>query len=138
VFGGDACRVPQCGRAARAIGMCFAHHKRWTSTGRPDPGEFAMSVAATGPWFGHAPLAGCTVPGCGFGSARRKLCSRHLGAWLVPPMPPAGSATASCGRIQALNCATPTTGDGKGSAVPAWKNSSAAMTSQLTTASMRT
>ena len=82
VFGGDACRVPQCGRAARAIGMCFAHHKRWTSAGRPDPGEFAVSAAAAGPWFGHAPLAGCTVPGCGFGSARRKLCSRHLGAWL--------------------------------------------------------
>jgi hypothetical protein len=22
VFGGDACRVPQCGRTARAVGMC--------------------------------------------------------------------------------------------------------------------
>ena len=37
VFGGDSCRVPECGRTARAIGMCFAHHKRWTSAGRPDP-----------------------------------------------------------------------------------------------------
>jgi integrase len=82
VFGGDSCRVPQCGRTARAIEMCFAHHKRWTSAGRPDPGAFAMSAAAGGPWFGHAPLTGCTVPGCGFGSARRRLCSRHLGAWL--------------------------------------------------------
>ena len=82
VFGGDSCRVPQCGRTARAIGMCFAHHKRWTSAGRPDPGAFAISAAAGGPWFGHAPLTGCTVPGCGSGSARRQLCSRHLGAWL--------------------------------------------------------
>lgn len=37
VFGGDSCRVPQCGRTARAIGMCFAHHKRWTSAAAPIP-----------------------------------------------------------------------------------------------------
>jgi integrase len=90
VFGGDACRVPQCGRTARAIGMCFAHHKRWTSAGRPDPGTFAVSAAAGGPWFGHAPLTGCTVAGCGFGAARRKLCSRHLGAWLRAGKPDGG------------------------------------------------
>ena len=34
------------------------------------------------PWFGHAPLAGCKVPGCGFGSDRQRLCPRHLRAWL--------------------------------------------------------
>ena len=63
VFGGDACRVPQCGRTARAIGMCDGHHQRWVHAGRPDPGAFAASAEAAGPWFGHAPLTGCKVPG---------------------------------------------------------------------------
>ena len=82
VFGGDACRVPDCGRTARAIGMCYAHHQRWINAGRPDPGTFAASGEAAGPWFGHAPLTGCTVPGCGFGAARRGLCPRHMNRWL--------------------------------------------------------
>jgi hypothetical protein len=81
VFGGDACRVPQCGRTARTVGMCYAHHQRWVHAGRPDPGAFAVSEDAAVPWFGHAPLAGCKVPGCGFGSARQRLCPRHLRAW---------------------------------------------------------
>ena len=81
VFGGDACRVPQCDRTAWAIGMCHGHHQRWAHAGRPDPGAFAVSEDAAGPWFGHAPLAGCKVPGCGFGTARRRLCPRHLRAW---------------------------------------------------------
>ena len=33
VFGGDACRVPQCGRTARAVGMCYGHHQRWLTPG---------------------------------------------------------------------------------------------------------
>jgi integrase len=82
VFGGDACRVPRCGRTARAAGMCYSHHQRWIHAGRPDPGAFAASDEAAGPWFGHAPLTGCTVPGCGFGTARRGLCPRHMNRWL--------------------------------------------------------
>jgi len=108
VFGGDACRVPQCDRTAWAIGMCHGHHQRWTHAGRPDPGAFAVSEDAAGPWFGHAPLAGCKVPGCGFGTARRRLCPRHLRAWqragepgddgewlagLPPAVPDAGQGT---------------------------------------------
>ena len=81
VFGGDACRVPQCGRTARTVGMCYGHHQRWVHAGRPGPGAFAVSEDAAVPWFGHAPLAGCKVPGCGFGSDRQRLCSRHLRAW---------------------------------------------------------
>ncbi|HET9896325.1 MAG TPA: tyrosine-type recombinase/integrase [Streptosporangiaceae bacterium] len=81
VFGGDACLVRQCGRTARAAGMCHGHHQRWADAGRPDPGAFAASQEAAGPWFGHAPLTGCAVPGCGFGSASRQMCARHLRAW---------------------------------------------------------
>jgi integrase len=81
VFGGDACLVPQCGRTARAIGMCNGHHQRWVHAGRPDPGAFAVSEAAAGPWFGHAPLTRCGAPGCEFGSAIRQMCTRHLRAW---------------------------------------------------------
>jgi hypothetical protein len=81
VFGGESCLVPQCGRTARAIGMCHGHHQRWVHAGGPDPGAFAVSGDAAGPWFGHAPLTGCEAPGCGFGSASRQMCSRHLRAW---------------------------------------------------------
>jgi integrase len=81
VFGGDSCRVPQCGRTARTVGMCHGHHQRWVHAGRPDPGAFTVSGDAAVPWFGHAPLAGCKAPGCGSGSARRRLCPRHLRAW---------------------------------------------------------
>jgi len=90
VFGGDACRVPRCGRTARSAGMCYAHYQRWDKAGRPDPAAFAASGEAAGPWFGHAPLAGCTVPGCGFGAAQRRLCRRHLRAWQRSGEPDAG------------------------------------------------
>jgi len=90
VFGGDACRVPQCGRTARAVGMCYGHHQRWTHAGRPDPGSFAVSGEAAGPWFGHSPLTGCKVPGCGFGAARRRLCPRHMNRWLRAGKPDIG------------------------------------------------
>jgi integrase len=81
VFGGDACLVGQCGRTARAVGMCNGHHQRWVHAGRPDVAAFAVSQAGAGPWFGQAPLRGCQVRGCGFGSARPQMCTRHLRAW---------------------------------------------------------
>ena len=61
--------------------MCSGHHERWSDAGRPDPGVFAVSPEAAAPWRAHVPLTGCKVPGCGFGSAGRRLCYRHLGAW---------------------------------------------------------
>ena len=81
VFGGDACLVPQCSRTARSAGMCHGHHQRWVHAGRPGTGVFAASQEAAGPWFGHAPLTRCGAPGCGFGSAVRQMCTRHLRAW---------------------------------------------------------
>ena len=81
VFGGDACRVSACARTARSAGMCYAHYHRWVQAGRPDPAAFAVSDEAAKPWSGHAPLAGCTVPGCGAGTAQQRLCPRHLRAW---------------------------------------------------------
>jgi integrase len=90
VFGGEACLVPRCSRTARSGGMCYAHYQRWVHAGRPDPAAFALSGQAAGPWFRHAPLAGCTVPGCGFGSAQRRLCPRHLRAWRRSGKPDAG------------------------------------------------
>ncbi len=107
VFGGDACRVPQCGRPARTVGMCHGHHHRWAHAGRPDPGAFAVSEDAAGPWFGHAPLAGCKVPGCGFGTARRRLCPRHLRAWQR-----AGEPGEDGGWLAGLPPVVPDTGQG--------------------------
>jgi integrase len=95
VFGGDACRVPRCGRTARSAGLCYAHYQRWAQAGRPDPAAFTVSDEAARPWFGHAPLAGCTVPGCGFGSAQRRLCPRHLRAWQRSGEPDAAGWAAS-------------------------------------------
>jgi integrase len=114
VFGGDACLVPQCGRTARAVGMCNGHHQRWAHAGRPDLKAFAESAEAAGPWFGHAPLSGCAVPGCGFGSASRQVCPRHLRAWeragkpergtwiaaLPPVTPQPGQAACQIGHCQ--------------------------------------
>ncbi|MGH3235237.1 MAG: tyrosine-type recombinase/integrase [Streptosporangiaceae bacterium] len=81
VFGGAACLVRQCGRTARAVGICNGHHQRWVRAGRPDLSEFAVSGEAAGPWFRHAPLTRCGAPGCEFGSARGQMCSRHVRAW---------------------------------------------------------
>jgi integrase len=82
VFGGAACRVPECGRPARtgAFGMCQEHYRRWDQAGRPDPGQFAATAQPV-PWHGHAALPSCRVPGCGFGAKRHRLCPRHDGAW---------------------------------------------------------
>ena len=47
VFGGPACAVPGCVRAARGQGLCPGHHQRWWRTeGRPDLARF---IAATDP-----------------------------------------------------------------------------------------
>jgi integrase len=46
VFGGPACAVPGCVRAARGQGLCPGHHQRWWRTeGRPDLARF---IATTG------------------------------------------------------------------------------------------
>jgi integrase len=107
VFGGAACRVPGCGRTAWSIGMCHGHHQRWANAGRPDPGLFAVSEDAAGPWLGHAPLAGCKVPGCGFGTARRRLCPRHLSAWVR-----AGAPDDDSGWLTGLPAVIPDAGQG--------------------------
>lgn len=80
VFGGAICRVTSCLRTARGgQGLCDGHHARWTAQGKPDLDAFAE---APGPgWLGHAPLAGCRVPGCGRGVGGHGLCPRHGEAW---------------------------------------------------------
>ena len=63
--------------------------------------RFAVSEDAAGPWFGHAPLAGCKVPGCGSGrhaaGSAPGTCAhgngpgnRRDGGWLagLPPVVP--------------------------------------------------
>jgi integrase len=80
VFGGAACRVPQCGRWSAAFGLCQAHYRRWDQAGRPDPGQFAAAAVPV-PWHGPGPLPPCRVPGCGFGAKRHLLCPRHDQAW---------------------------------------------------------
>jgi integrase len=90
VFGDGACLVPGCGRAAKLVGMCDGHRSRWVQAGRPDPAAFAASGEAASPWRGHGPLAGCAVPGCGFGACRSRLCPRHARAWLRAGKPDAG------------------------------------------------
>ena len=94
VFGGGACRIEGCGRAARSQGMCPGHHLRWLGAGRPDPDVFA---ATTDPrWHRQRPNADCRVPGCGYGTARGGMCQLHgqrwdragrpdLDGWLVDP-----------------------------------------------------
>lgn len=96
VFGGGACRVPACRRAARSHGMCQGHHLRWVTAGRPDLDVFA---ATTDPrWARQRPNTACRVTGCNYGVARRGLCQLHaaqwtrsartdLQAWLADPPP---------------------------------------------------
>jgi integrase len=114
VFGGPACRVPGCGRTARAFGMCLGHWERWADAGRPDIEMFAASAPRA--WKGHALPGACAVPGCGFGATRRGLglCARHVGAWrragcpdpgqwaavLAPVAMPAGQAVCQVGSCQ--------------------------------------
>jgi integrase len=104
VFGGGACRVTGCRRAACGHGLCQGHHQRWAKQGRPDLDLFA---ATTDPgWERQRLNARCRAAGCGYGVARRGLCQLHaqrweragrpdLGAWLADPppvkAPPAGA-----------------------------------------------
>lgn len=78
VFGGPVCQVPGCRRPGRSVGMCTAHHLRWSHAGKPSLDRFA---AATSPGFAPPPLARCQAPGCGHGVAQNGLCPWHRGAW---------------------------------------------------------
>ncbi|HEY5985705.1 MAG TPA: hypothetical protein VIV12_04875, partial [Streptosporangiaceae bacterium] len=78
VFGGPVCQVPGCRRPGRSVGMCTAHHLRWSHAGKPSLDRFA---AATSPGFTPPPLARCQAPGCGHGVAQNGLCPWHRGAW---------------------------------------------------------
>jgi integrase len=65
VFGGPACAVPRCVRAARAQGLCPGHHQRWWRTeGKPPLARF---TATTDPQvagrFGNSAASG-VVPAC--------------------------------------------------------------------------
>ena len=107
VFGGGACRVASCRRAARSHGMCQGHHLRWVGEGRPDLDVFA---ATTDPrWRRQRPNARCRVTGCGYGTARGGMCQLHgqrwdragrpdLRGWLADPptikTPPPGAVCA--------------------------------------------
>jgi hypothetical protein len=77
VFGGELCLVGGCGRTARYAGMCYGHHQRWVAAGRPEQ----LPASGDRPWYGHAPLLSCRVPGCGFGVMARRLCPRHVRSW---------------------------------------------------------
>jgi integrase len=63
VFGGPACAVGGCVRAARAQGLCPGHHQRWWRTeGRPDLARFiATTDPGTGGRFGKS-AASSVVP----------------------------------------------------------------------------
>jgi integrase len=96
VFGGGACRVAGCRRAARGHGLCQGHHLRWAGQGRPGLGTFA---ATTDPgWERQRPNGRCRAAGCGYGVARRGVCQLHwqrfersgcsdLQAFLASPLP---------------------------------------------------
>jgi integrase len=107
VFGGGACRVESCRRAARSKGMCPGHHLRWVGEGRPDPDVFAATTDLR--WRRQRPNAGCRVAGCGYGTARGGMCQLHgqrwdragrpgLHGWLADPptikTPPPGAVCA--------------------------------------------
>ena len=79
VFGGGACRVASCTRAARSQNMCQGHHLRWVDAGRPDPDVFAASTDHR--WRRQRPNAACRVTGCGYGTARGGMCQLHGQRW---------------------------------------------------------
>ncbi len=80
VFGGPPCRVPGCGRAARARDICLGHYRRWKDQGRPDIGGFAATTPAE--LDGHRAVRPCLVPGCNYGRRAAGLCARHHARWL--------------------------------------------------------
>jgi integrase len=79
VFGGGACRVPDCRRPARGHGLCQGHHLRWVDAGRPDVTAFAASTDPR--WRRHRPNLRCRIDGCGYGVARGGLCQLHHQRW---------------------------------------------------------
>jgi hypothetical protein len=79
VFGGGACRVRGCTRAARSKGMCPGHHLRWVDEGHPDPQVFAATTDHR--WRRQRPNAQCQVAGCGYGAARGGMCQLHGQRW---------------------------------------------------------
>lgn len=79
VFGGGACRIPGCRRAARSKGMCQGHHLRWVSNGRPDLEVFATSTDPR--WERQRTNSCCRVDGCGYGVARGGMCQLHYQRW---------------------------------------------------------
>ena len=78
-----------CLRPARARGLCWGHHQRWVSAGKPDLRVFAAS--ANPGWFGHGPLLSCDVADCRYGRARRGLCARHVQQWDLAGQPEPGA-----------------------------------------------
>lgn len=79
VFGGGACRVPDCRRHARSRGLCQGHHLRWQKDGRPELEEFAATTDSH--WARQRPNLRCMVTGCGYGSARGGMCQLHAQRW---------------------------------------------------------
>jgi len=79
VFGGTACRVPDCARPIRSRGMCEGHHLRWLAAGKPDLGQFAAATDCR--WLGRAPLTACPAPGCRYGRNNKGLCHQHFRDW---------------------------------------------------------
>ena len=78
VFGGPVCRVPSCGRLVNAMGLCGAHHQRWTAAGRPDLDDFTASTSPL--WRGQQYLP-CRVPVCRYASSAHGLCENHYRGW---------------------------------------------------------
>jgi integrase len=96
VFGGPPCRVPGCGRAARARGLCLGHYHRWMTQGHPDIVEFAVTTSAQ---LGGRPVRPCLAPGCNYGRRRAGLCSRHHARWLKDHKPALDSWLAAQPRV---------------------------------------
>ena len=71
------CMVKVCSRSAATTGLCGAHRRQWTGTGRPDLQEFASSAGAAA-----TEASTCLAPGCGYpvvpGRAHHGLCDQHL------------------------------------------------------------
>jgi integrase len=79
VFGGGACRVADCGRSARGLGLCQGHYLRWVKQDRPDLEIFAVSTDPR--WSRQQPNQQCRMTGCGYGSARGGMCQLHAQRW---------------------------------------------------------
>lgn len=79
IFGGTACLVADCRRAARSRGLCQGHHLRWKAAGCPDLATFTTSTDSR--WHRQQPNARCRVDGCGYGVAREQMCQLHAQRW---------------------------------------------------------